>query len=246
MEMTSVLFSIISALAAVGGGAIALKNIRRLHLMLGFTAGAILGLVAFGLIPEITEHVNEGVISITWPMIALVVGFLLFHIIEKAILIHESHEKQYIVHKHPHVGRVSAVALIGHSFLDGASIGLAFHINEATGLAVALAVIAHRFADGFNGINIMLSHENSRKASMIVLACVAAAPILGAIVAQIVFIPESALVVYLGFFAGFMLYISASDILPQAHSKGATKAVLVLTVLGAAAMFVVTHFAHMH
>lgn len=246
MQMTSILFSIISAVAAVGGGAIALKNIKRLHLMLGFTAGAILGLVAFGLIPEIAEHVNEGIIDIKWPMIALVVGFLLFHIVEKVILMHESQEKEYTVHKHPHVGKVSAAALIGHSFLDGASIGLAFHINEATGVAVALAVIAHRFADGFNGINIMLNHDNTRKASLIVLACVAVAPILGAVVTQFLAIPEGALVVYLGFFAGFMLYISASDILPQAHSKGATKSVLALTILGVAVMFVVTHFAHVH
>lgn len=244
--MTSILFAFISAVAAVAGGTIALKNIKRLNLMLGFTAGAILGLVAFGLIPEISEHVHEGAIDMVWPMVALVIGFLLFHIIEKAILMHESQEKQYPVHTHPHVGRASAAALVGHSFLDGVSIGLAFHINEATGIAVAIAVIAHRFADGFNGINIMLNHNNSRRASLVALGFVALAPIAGAIIAQLITVPESALVVYLGFFAGFMLYIAASDILPQAHSKGATRAVLLLTVLGAAAMFVVTHFAHVH
>lgn len=244
--MISILFALFSAMAAIAGGAIALKNIKKLNLMLGFTAGALLGLVAFGIIPEIAEHVEEGVIPIIWPMTALVVGFLLFHIIEKTILMHESQENQYPVHTHPHVGRASAAALVGHSFLDGASIGLAFHINEAAGIAVAVAVIAHRFADGFNGINIMLNHNNSRKASLIALACVAVAPIVGAIAAQLIAIPESALVVYLGFFAGFMLYIAASDILPQAHSKGTTKAVLLLTVIGAVVMFAITHFAHAH
>lgn len=242
----TIIFATISALAAVLGGVIALKNVKKLHLMLGFTAGSLLGLVGFGLLPEIFEHVNEGVIDARLPMIALVVGFLLFHVIEKFILIHESQEKQYPAHSHPHVGRVSAVALIGHSFLDGATIGLAFHVNEATGIAVAIAVIAHRFADGFNGINIMLNHNNSKKASIVVLSMVAIAPIAGALIAQIVAIPETALVMYLGFFAGFMLYIAASDILPQAHSKGSTRSTVALTIIGAITMYFVSHFAHSH
>jgi zinc and cadmium transporter len=240
--MVSIFFAFVSALAAEAGGFLALYKRKNLNLTLGFTAGALIGLVAFDLLPEIFEFASSGTIDIIWPMIALVVGFLLFHTVEKSILIHQSQEKEYTVHRHPHVGYASAAALIGHSFLDGASIGLAFQVNNTAGIAVALAVIGHRFADGFNGVNLMLSHKTSREQSKRVLAVVALAPILGAVFTMFYSFPDAVLATYLGFFAGFMLYIGASDILPQAHSKGASRATVALTILGAVFMFAITRF----
>lgn len=244
--MTALFFAIVSAIAAEAGGLLALKNHKNLNLMLGFTAGVLIGLVAFDLLPEIFEFVEHGAVDIVWPMTALVVGFLLFHTIEKAILIHHSQERKYTVHRHPHVGLASAGALIGHSFLDGASIGIAFQINSAAGVAVALAVIGHRFADGFNGINLILSHKGSRELSKKVLLVVSVAPIVGALSTLLFTLPDSILAIYLGFFAGFMLYIGASDILPQAHSKGTARMTIFLTVLGAVFMLVITRFIHEH
>jgi ZIP family zinc transporter len=59
-------------------------------------------------------------------------------------------------------------------------------------------------------------------------------------------VPPDTLVLYLGFFAGFLLYIGASDILPQAHSRAGPAAALSLiglTVLGASFIFVVIRVA---
>jgi zinc transporter ZupT len=52
-------------------------------------------------------------------MVALVAGFLGFHIVEKLLLIHHEHETQYGKHRHPQVGMLSSLALGGHSLLDG-------------------------------------------------------------------------------------------------------------------------------
>jgi ZIP family zinc transporter len=68
------------------------------------------------------------------------------------------------------------------------------------------------------------------------------APILGALSTLLFQISEAGLVLYLGFFAGFLLYIGASAILPEAHSKHSSYTTIALTVLGAAFMFVVTRF----
>lgn len=242
--MIAILLAFISAIAAELGGFLALSKKSRLGLTLGFTAGALIGLVAFDLLPEIFEISANQELDVTWPMLGLVVGFLLFHTIEKFILIHHSHEKQYVVHHHPHVGFASGLALVGHSFLDGMSIGLAFQIDNAVGAAVAIAVIGHRFADGFNGVNLMLQNRGNRKQALRILALVAVAPVLGAVSTLFFELSESILAVYLGFFAGFLIYIGASDILPQAHSKGSSRAVIGMTILGAAFMFVVTHIAH--
>jgi len=175
-------------------------------------------------------------------MFALMSGFLLFHITEKSILIHFSHEEQYAVHQHPLVGILSGVALTGHSFLDGVGIGLGFQVSPAVGLVVAIAVISHDFSDGLNTVTLMLVNKNTSRRSFLLLLADAAAPVAGAISTLFFTMPTAWLPYYLGFFAGFLLYIGASDILPQAHSNKSTPLTIVLTVLGVLFAFIVTRF----
>ncbi|MBC7707706.1 ZIP family metal transporter [Polaromonas sp.] len=241
--MTLVLFTIATFLSTLAGGYIAIKNLKRLHYVLGFTAGIILGVVAFELLPEIFGLVADIKMDPTYPMIALVVGFLLFHIFEKGLLIHHAHEHEYGEHKHPQVGVLSALALSGHSFLDGVGIGLGFQIDPAVGIAVAIAVIGHDFADGLNTVSLMLTHKNSVLKASKMLLLDAIAPVLGVVSTYFFHLEDSQLVIYLGFFTGFLLYIGASDILPQAHEKNSSRWTIALTVLGVLAIFVVTRFA---
>ena len=56
-------------------------------------------------------------------------------------------------------------------------------------------------------------------------------------------IPPFQLMAYLGFFAGFLLYIGVSDILPEAHANHPSRATLALTVAGAALVFLVSRAA---
>jgi len=209
---------------------------------MGFTAGVLLGVVAFDLMPEIASQVTKTGIPFVRPMIALVVAFLLFHIMEKTILLHHAHETEYGEHTHPKVGVASALALSGHSFLDGVGIGLGFQVGTGVGIAVAIAVIAHDFTDGMNTVILMLTHKNQVKHARWMLLVDALAPVLGAASTLLFSLPDKWLVLYLGFFAGFLLYIGASDILPQAHSKDSSRVTIGLTVLGAVFMFVVTRF----
>lgn len=241
--MAVIIFCVIASLAALVGGYVAIENRKHLNLTLGFTAGIILGLVAFDLLPEIFEIALSQNLDPIWPMVSLVIGFLLFHIVEKLILLHNSHEVEYGPHQHPYVGVAGASALIGHSLLDGVSIGLAFQINNAVGTAVAIAVIGHRFADGFNTTNVMLYHRNSLGKAKKLLMIAVVMPVIGGLSTLLFSLPESVLAIYLGFFAGFLLYIGASDILPQAHSKAISRWTILLTVLGAVFMFGVTRLA---
>jgi len=207
---------------------------------MAFTAGVILGVVSFDIFPEIIEQIKINNFSSTEVMLALVFGFLLFHILEKVILIHHAHESDYGEHKHPHVGIISALALIGHSLMDGVGIGLGFQVNATIGLSVAIAVISHDFTDGMNTVTLMLNHKNSPKKAKIFLLLDSAAPVLGAASTLLFRVSPRFLVLYLGFFAGFLLYIGASDILPEAHSKQSSFKLIGLTVLGVIFIFVVT------
>jgi len=240
--MLAVILSICTFGSTLLGGLTGLKNRDQLHRFLGYTAGVLIGVVAFDLLPEIFKNVSALHQAPTGAMIALVCGFLVFHIIEKTILIHHSQEHEYEVHHHPDVGVASALALCGHSFLDGVGIGLGFQANETVGVAVAIAVIAHDFTDGLNTVNLMLLNKNrSRKAFMFLLLD-AVAPVLGALSTLLFHISDNLLVLYLGFFAGFLLYIGASEILPEAHSKHSSYQTIGLTILGAVFIFVVTRF----
>jgi ZIP family zinc transporter len=241
--MVPILLSIGTFFSTLSGGLTGLRNKDRLHRFLGYTAGVLLGVVAFDLLPEIFKILSTNHRSATDAMIALVCGFLLFHIIEKSILIHHTNETEYGLHKHPHVGVASALALSGHSFLDGVGIGLGFQAGTSVGIAVAIAVIAHDFTDGLNTVNLMLLNKNrSRKAFMFLLLD-ASTPILGVLSTLLFSVSDVGLTLYLSFFAGFLLYIGASEILPEAHSEHSSYQTIGLTILGVVFMFVVTRFA---
>lgn len=244
--MSAILLSFGTFLSTLGGGLFALRFRDRLHFILSFTAGVILGVVSFDLLPEIFELAHERGSDTTGAMIALVAGFLLFHGLERFVLIHHTHETDYAAHHHPQVGLLSAVALIGHSFMDGVGIGLAFQVSEAIGIAVAIAVIAHDFCDGLNTVSLMLVHGNTTMRSSAMLVLDALAPVLGAASTLAFQVPASILLPYLGFFAGFLLYIGASDVLPQAHSQAPSTTaagLIALTCLGAIFIFITVRLA---
>ena len=234
------LLTIAASIAAMLGGITALRSRRWLTLAMALTAGLVLGLVAFDLLPEIFDIAQAKHLDTVWPMITLVSGFLLFHVFEKFVPIHEADEEQYSPHRHPALGTARAVALSGHSFLDGLSIGVAFQVSSSVGAAVALAVIGHRFADGFDTTTFMVFNNNKLSQIQGWLAVVVIMPILGGLLSLVYDFPEKTLALYLGFFAGFILYIAAANILPQAHSEKYSRKSIILTVLGVIMMFAIT------
>ena len=240
--MSAILLSLATSVSTIAGGLFALKFRNWLHFILSFTAGVLLGVVSFDILPEIFELSREQSIDPAGAMTALVVGFLFFHGLEKFVLVHHSHESDYVEHRHPQVGVLSAVALVGHSFMDGVGIGLAFQVSTGVGITVAIAVIAHDFCDGLNTVSLMLVNRNTTIRSIGMLVLDAFAPVLGVASTLVFEVPPAILVLYLGFFAGFLLYISATDILPEAHSakrSAITGRLIGLTCLGAAFIFAV-------
>jgi zinc transporter ZupT len=242
--MTAALLALATFFSTLIGGLFALRFHDRLHFVLAFTAGVLLGVVAFDILPETFKLATLHGIDVMPAMLALVIGFLLFHGLEKFILIHHGHETDYASHHHPQVGLFSALALAGHSFMDGVAIGLAFQASSAVGIAVAVAVIAHDFCDGLNTVSLMLVHRNTQLRSVVMLLLDALAPVVGAACTLLFEAPAATLMVYLGFFAGFLLYIGAADILPEAHSQAGPRTaigLMALTATGAALMYLIGH-----
>lgn len=240
--MEAIIFSFFTFVSTLSGGLFGIKNRDKLHYIMSFTAGVLLAVCFFDILPEAFNIIVEHHFDSAYLFIPLVTGFLLFHILEKTISIHHAHEQEYADHKHPTVGLFGASGLSFHSFLDGVGIGLGFHVNPHVGLLIAIAVIAHDFSDGLNTVTLMLTHKNTVKKAAALLLVDAITPILGVLSTFLFTIPEFVLLLYLGFFAGFLLYIGASDLLPEAHSKHSSFKMIGLTVLGVLFIFIVTRF----
>lgn len=233
-------FTVAASAAALAGGFAALRNRRWLSAALALSTGLVLGLVMFDLLPEIFSIAFSQKLNTAYPMIAMTIGFLAFHLFEKFVPLHESAEGVYGSHSHPRMGVARALALTGHSFLDGLSIGVAFQASSAVGAAVALAVIGHRFADGFDTTTFMVFHKNKLSHIKKWLALVVVMPVAGGLASLLFELSEKVLAIYLGFFAGFILYIAASNLLPMAHSKEYPRSSFLLTLIGVIFLFLLT------
>jgi zinc transporter ZupT len=202
----------------LAGGAFAFRYQKYLLYIMAFSAGLLIGVVFLDLVPEIAESAAETGLDLRGLMVALIFGFLAIFLLEKLTIIHS--EKQHDAPGHRHnVGLVGAVGLTFHSFLDGLAIGVGFEAGSEVGFVVLMAVLAHDFADGLNTVTFMLASRNSAFRTISLLVINALAPVAGAFVALIADIDPHMLAYQLSFFAGFLLYLGASDLLPHVHER---------------------------
>ena len=235
------LLAVAACCATLLGGVVAVRAKDRLHLVLGLAAGILLGVAAFDLLPEALDQQPDRLFGVPVAMLATVAGFFTVHVLERSLAIHRGHEKEFTGHSHgmQSVGLLAGGGLIVHSTLDGIGIGIGYQVGHEVGLAVAVAVIAHDFADGFNTFTITSLYGNARSKALMLLGLDALAPVAGVLIGSQLSLPTSATGVYLGYFAGFLLYLATSDILPEAHARHASRMTLVCTVGGAALMWLV-------
>ena len=225
------------------GGIFALRLKDRLHLILGFSAGAVIGVSFFDLMPEAFTLIGPSrAPEFTTSIIAA--GFALYLVLDRMIVLHRDH------HDHPgqeqlHEGRGAwgAGTLSLHSFLDGLGIGLAFHVSPTIGLVVAAAVLTHDFSDGINTISVLLKNGTSRATAFKWLMLDAIAPVIGILTTLLFSVTDSQLGILIAIFSGFFLYIGASDLLPESHHEHPVRWTTFATVLGMATLYAVIRFA---
>ena len=217
------------------GGVFTLRFKDRLHLILGFSAGAIIGVVFFDLIPEAIEL--GGIFYDTATVLSIVAaGFVAYMILDRLVALHANDE---CADGHCHNrGKLGAGSLSIHSFLDGIAIGLAFQVSTAVGVIVAIAVLVHKFSDGVNTVGLILKNGGEKKTAFRWLLTNAIAPVLGIISTMFFSLPAGALGLVLAVFAGFFLYIGASELLPESHHDHPTIGTTIMTVLGVAVLYV--------
>jgi len=237
----ALIVAILTVICTFLGGLFAIRFKDKLHLILGFSAGAVIGVALFDLLPESIELTTK-THDIRIATLLIAVGFAIFMILDRSFSIH-SHEEEHCENPKHNSGALGATALSFHSFLDGVGIGLAFKISPGIGWIVAAAVLAHDFSDGINTVNMILKNKGNSKSAYKWLVLDALAPALGVVVTLFFTVSAPVLGLILAIFTGFFLYIGASDLIPESHHRHPSFGTTFMTILGMAVIFVAIHFA---
>ena len=222
------------------GGILALKAKDRFHLVLGLSAGLLLGLVGFDLLPEVF-HESTTTGGVPTVSIAILGGFLLLHILERRFGGHEPVDSEYGEdHSHGSIaGGIGALAMAVHVFLDGAALGLAFKVSTELGIAVFIALLVHAFSDGLNTVSMLIKTGNWQAKSKLLLVVDALARMSGAAIGTYIAFEGSFVVIYLALFSGMIIYLATSHILPEAHSHHPSRWTFAATGIGIVAMWAI-------
>src|SRR4051812_18761339 len=92
------------------GGMSVLRHGDRLHLMMGFAGGALIGVAVFETGPEAFAHGGA------WVLIAIAAGLVAFAVLERGVFAHVHTEDAAC---NPQAGQIGAGAITTHAFLDG-------------------------------------------------------------------------------------------------------------------------------
>jgi zinc transporter ZupT len=236
MRFAPILLALVTLISTGLGGTAAIRLRDRLHLLLGFSSGAVLAVALFDILPEVFSF-DHG--ASYMPITAL--GFLAFFGLERYTAMHRAREHPHLAEAHEaELGAMSAAGLAFHSFLDGVAIGVGFQTSVEVGLLIAFGIIAHDFSDGLNTVTVVLAHGKSRRDAIFWLLVDMSMPVLGAASTLMFNLKAGLLPVLLAFFAGSFLYIGASDLLPEAREHD-SPLVGVATCLGMFAIYLITH-----
>jgi ZIP family zinc transporter len=227
----------VTVISTLAGGLIALRLARELGTVIALTGGVVVAVALFHVLPEAIEAVDDPA------RVGLLVGlgFVAFFLAERVLVLHHRDEPEQ-ARAHARVGALGAAGLSLHSFVDGLGIGLAFGLSTETGLLVFLAVVAHDFADGMNTVSFVLRQSNDRRQAIRWLTVDALAPLAGAIVGASLEVSEATLGALLALYAGFFLFMGATDLLPHAHEHPSAKRVA-LTLVGFAGILALSQVA---
>ena len=246
----SIALGIVLVAAVVGatllGGGLPFRFERQGRIFLFFSAGTLVGLALLELIPEGMEGLRGGAHA---NMLLVLGAFLATMLLDKLHVLHP-HEHgmdadcPHEEHEHKPLAMHGAIGLMVHSAVDGLALAAALRESLAAAVAVALALSAHKFADGLTTVSLVLSHHHSKRTAVRVLAGNAGSLLLGFAVGLLLPLGEAQLAALLLVMAGFFLYLGATDLIPSLSTPTCRKRDVFATACGMAAIAAITVLAH--
>lgn len=229
----SIIITVIAATIVVSffslGGIYALSiSERALHrivyVIIGFSAGTIMGAVYFDLLPEAIELVENDLVYV---YIAL--GFVSFFFLERFIYWYHGHghsediEHLPAIPGRPDTREFAYLNLVGdaiHNFIDGLIIAVSFLVGEAVGVATTIAVIFHELPQEMGDYGILVYGGFSRRRAMALNFAVALTVVMGGALALLFIESVEALSgVLIALAAGGFIYLGASELIPELQQE---------------------------
>lgn len=211
---------------------------KMLLFLVSFSAGALFGGAFFHLIPEATEASG-----ITTAAAYVVLGLLVFFILEKFVHWRHCHVPTSKEHPHP-LGIMNLVGDGFHNFIDGVVIAASYLVSIPLGMATTFAVLLHEVPQEIGDFGILLHAGFKKTKALLFNFASALAAVLGALVTLVIGTRVAGITeVMIPFTAGGFIYIAGSDLIPELHKESApAKSVIqfLAIVLGVALMVAFT------
>ncbi|HEY4047006.1 MAG TPA: hypothetical protein VGM27_09075 [Acidobacteriaceae bacterium] len=226
--MNALVLTSMAAVSTSVGGYCAVLLRRRIHLLMAFGGGVLVGAACLDLIPAAlsTASIHD------WPRRIVfecaVLGAAVFFCMKRTADRYSTRGDGDRT-----AGRISAALLILHSALDGTAIFAATTISLQMGLIIGLGIVAHDICDGLNTVLLSTGGRNPEWKDYGFLALDALAPILGGLIAGHLFsISPTLVMVFLSFAAGSFLFTAISGLLPDAFRIGKPLTISTVSLAG--------------
>ena len=229
--------SLLGGVLSVMGAAFFAFNTRAawIPMLISYAIGALLGAVFL----EILPHAFHEASSVENMAATVLLGILLFFILEKLVLWRhchgdecEAHAAQEHGHDHGRSGMMIMVGDTFHNFVDGILIAAAFMIDIKLGAVTALAIIAHEIPQEVGDFLILLHSGYSKKQALMFNLLSSLATVVGGLLAYFALqTVQDWIPTILGLAAASMIYVAVADLIPGLHKRTELKATVQQVVL---------------
>ncbi len=238
-ELTYIILAtiVVSFLSFVGIFTLSLKDqmLNKILLaLIGLSAGTLMGGAFLHLLPEAIED-NIGLDV----FIFVLVGFIIFFIIEKVLHWRHCHKGECEVHTFTYMN------LLGdsiHNFIDGLIMATSFMVSIPLGITTTIAISSHEIPQEIGDFGVLIYGGFSKKKALLLNFLVALTAILGGLIGYFISnLIENAALFILPFAAGGFIYIAATDLIPEIKKELSMKkymATLSVFILGILIMWI--------
>ena len=206
---------IVSLISFVGVVTLALKDKilnKILLILIGLSAGALMGGAFLHLLPEAVEKSNGLDVYLF-----VLIGFILFFLIEKVLHWRHCHKGECDVHTFHYMNLVGDSI---HNFIDGLIMAASFVVSIPLGITTTIAIATHEIPQEIGDFGVLLYGGFSKKKAIMLNFVVALTAVLGGIVGYFVSnLIESIVLFILPFAAGGFIYIAATDLVPEIRKE---------------------------
>jgi len=224
---------------------------RTIHLMLGLSAGILLGLSFIDILPETFEAASAVGLAAQAVPLGIAAGFFTLLIVERQ-LIRRAHAEERHLEGHIHFadghviqpfGTLAVSALAIHGLVDGFVIPLGFELAGAVGTVIVLGVALHQIPDSFAALAVGLATSTDRGKGLWYILPTAIDTPLG-ILLGVLFVGTGAALIPVGlaFSGGTFLFVSAADLIPELQHRARSLLVTLSIILGFAIVLALSVF----